>query len=295
MVACLEEIAYRMGYITAGALEQLGAGDGVERLRPVPAPPARAGVVTVRFVPTELPGVVIVEPDVHRDGRGFFLETYHADKYRGGGIAGPFVQDNHSRSVAGTLRGLHLQVRRPQGKLIRVIEGEIFDVAVDVRRGSPTFGRWVGVTLSAENFKQCYVPAGFAHGFCVAEPDGAGRIQVHGLLRSRRTRSASPGTIPALAIAVAGRRAAACPSATGAIRRWPSCSTNCRHGPLLAAVCRVRPNPSRRRQICNRGDRSRASRRLPQLPKTLDFRRNRGHAPCHLSGSRRRSDYGRAP
>jgi dTDP-4-dehydrorhamnose 3,5-epimerase len=91
--------------------------------------------MTVRFVPTELPDVIVVEPDVHRDGRGFFLETYHADKYRGGGIDSPFVQDNHSQSVAGTLRGLHLQVRRPQGKLIRVSQGEIFDVAVDVRRG----------------------------------------------------------------------------------------------------------------------------------------------------------------
>lgn len=121
----------------------------------------------MRFRPTDLPGVVLVEPDVHRDARGYFLESYHAEKYRAGGIAGPFVQDSHSRSIGGTLRGLHLQRRRPQGKLIRVIEGEIFDVAVDVRRGSPSFGRWVGVTLSADNFLQCYVPPGFAHGFCV--------------------------------------------------------------------------------------------------------------------------------
>jgi dTDP-4-dehydrorhamnose 3,5-epimerase len=124
----------------------------------------------VRFAATELPGVVIIEPDVFRDGRGYFFETYHADKYRVGGIDGPFVQDNQSRSVAGTLRGLHLQLRHPQGKLIRVIEGEIVDVAVDVRRGSPTFGRSVSVTLSADNFKQCYVPPGFAHGFCVTSP-----------------------------------------------------------------------------------------------------------------------------
>ena len=124
----------------------------------------------MRVIPTELPGVLVVEPDVHRDGRGFFLETYHAERYREHGIAGPFVQDNHSRSVAGTLRGLHLQRRRPQGKLIRVIEGEVFDVAVDVRRGSPTFGRWVSVTLSGDNFRQCYVPPGFAHGFCVVSP-----------------------------------------------------------------------------------------------------------------------------
>jgi len=121
----------------------------------------------VRFVPAAIPGVVIIEPDVHADVRGFFLETYHADKYRAAGIADVFVQDNHSRSGRSTVRGLHLQLARPQGKLIRVIEGEIFDVAVDVRRGSPTFGKWVGVTLSAENFRQCYVPKGFAHGFAV--------------------------------------------------------------------------------------------------------------------------------
>ena len=124
----------------------------------------------MKFVPTGLPGVIIVEPDVHRDGRGYFVETYHAEKYRAGGIEGPFVQDNQSRSIGRTLRGLHLQVGRPQGKLIRVIEGEIYDVAVDVRRGSPTFGRWVGVTLSAESFRQCYVPPGFAHGFAVVSP-----------------------------------------------------------------------------------------------------------------------------
>ena len=124
----------------------------------------------MRFVPTDLPEVIIVEPDVHRDARGLFLETYHAGKYREAGIDGPFVQDNHSRSMRGTLRGLHLQSRRPQGKLIRVIQGEIFDVAVDVRVGSPTFARWVGVPLSAESFRQCYVPPGFAHGFCVLSP-----------------------------------------------------------------------------------------------------------------------------
>jgi dTDP-4-dehydrorhamnose 3,5-epimerase len=125
----------------------------------------------VRFVQTDLPGVLVIEPDVYQDPRGFFLETYHAAKYRDGGIAAPFVQDNHSRSIRGTLRGLHLQPGRPQGKLIRVVEGEIYDVAVDVRRRSPTFGRWVAVTLSAENFKQCYVPPGFAHGFCVLSQD----------------------------------------------------------------------------------------------------------------------------
>lgn len=124
----------------------------------------------MRFEPAAIPGVVIVEPDVYRDSRGFFLETYHAEKYMAAGIPAPFVQDNHSRSVKDTLRGLHLQLQRPQGKLVRVIEGEIFDVAVDVRRGSPTFGSWSGVRLSADNFRQCYLPPGFAHGFAVLSP-----------------------------------------------------------------------------------------------------------------------------
>ena len=117
--------------------------------------------------PTSLPGVLLIEPTVHRDDRGFFLETYHREKYRAGGLGASFVQDNHSRSRRGTLRGLHAQGRRPQGKLVRCIEGEIFDVAVDMRRGSPTFGRWTGATLSAENFHQLYVPGDFLHGFCV--------------------------------------------------------------------------------------------------------------------------------
>jgi len=116
---------------------------------------------------TRLPGVLIIEPDVFRDERGWFLETYHAPKYQEGGIPVSFVQDNHSSSVRGTLRGLHAQISRPQGKLVRVVKGEIFDVAVDIRRGSPTFGVWESVTLSAGNFKQIYIPPGFAHGFCV--------------------------------------------------------------------------------------------------------------------------------
>ena len=121
----------------------------------------------MRCIETELPGVLMIEPDVYRDERGFFLESYHADKYAQWGIPGTFVQDNHSRSVRHTLRGLHAQRRHPQGKLIRVVQGEIFDVVVDIRRGSPTFGRWAGMQLSADNFRQCYVPPDFAHGFCV--------------------------------------------------------------------------------------------------------------------------------
>ena len=121
----------------------------------------------MKFNATDLPGVILVEPAIHGDARGFFVETYHEQRYITGGIAERFVQDNHSRSKRGTLRGLHAQLEKPQGKLVRVVEGEIFDVAVDVRRGSPTFGRWVGETLSAENFRQLYVPPGFVHGFCV--------------------------------------------------------------------------------------------------------------------------------
>jgi dTDP-4-dehydrorhamnose 3,5-epimerase len=121
----------------------------------------------LKFTPTQLPGVLVVEPVVHRDARGFFLETFHAGKFREGGIDAAFVQDNHSASQRGTLRGLHAQWRRPQGKLVRVLFGEIFDVAVDARRGSPNFGRWVGVNLSHDNFRQLWVPAGFLHGFCV--------------------------------------------------------------------------------------------------------------------------------
>ncbi len=119
------------------------------------------------FTPTQIPEVILVEPRVFRDDRGFFLETFHVERYREGGIDLPFVQDNHSKSVARTLRGLHAQETKPQGKLVRAVEGEIWDVAVDIRRGSPTFKQWVGVTLSADNFRQLWVPPGFAHGFCV--------------------------------------------------------------------------------------------------------------------------------
>ncbi len=121
----------------------------------------------MKITPTTLPEVLLIEPDVHRDTRGFFLESYHARKYAEGGIPVTFVQDNHSCSVQGTLRGLHAQLTKPQGKLVRVIRGDIFDVAVDIRYGSPSFGRWVGVTLSSGNFLQVYIPPGFAHGFCV--------------------------------------------------------------------------------------------------------------------------------
>ena len=126
----------------------------------------------MRFVPGDIPDVVLVEPRVYGDERGFFLETWHAQKFAEAGIDAAFVQDNHSRSAGGVLRGLHYQVERPQGKLVRVLAGEIFDVAVDLRRESPTYGRYVTAVLSAANHHQLWVPPGFAHGFLVTS-DGA--------------------------------------------------------------------------------------------------------------------------
>lgn len=114
-----------------------------------------------------LPGVMLFEPDVFGDQRGFFLETFNKAKYADAGLDVTFLQDNHSRSVRGTLRGLHYQLTHPQGKLVYVVRGEIFDVAVDIRRNSPTFGKWLGQHLSETNKHQLYIPPGFAHGFCV--------------------------------------------------------------------------------------------------------------------------------
>ncbi|MDQ2696129.1 MAG: dTDP-4-dehydrorhamnose 3,5-epimerase [Pseudomonadota bacterium] len=125
----------------------------------------------MRVIATDLPGAVIIEPKVFGDPRGFFLETYHEDRYREAGIGLRFVQDNHSRSRKGVLRGLHYQLVQPQGKLVRVVRGSVFDVAVDIRRGSPTFGRWAGCILDDVAHRQFYVPPGFAHGFCVLSDD----------------------------------------------------------------------------------------------------------------------------
>jgi dTDP-4-dehydrorhamnose 3,5-epimerase len=124
------------------------------------------------FETTALSGVVIIVPKVFGDARGFLMETYKRSEFEAAGLPVTLVQENHSQSAAGTLRGLHYQ-REPkaQGKLVRVVRGEVFDVAVDIRKGSPTVGRWVGVTLSAENRKSIYIPPGFAHGFCVTSPE----------------------------------------------------------------------------------------------------------------------------
>jgi dTDP-4-dehydrorhamnose 3,5-epimerase len=122
----------------------------------------------MKFTPTAIPEVVILEPRVFGDARGAFFESYNRKTFaEGTGVQAEFVQDNHSRSVKGVLRGMHYQIRQAQGKLVRVIEGTVYDVAVDLRRGAPTFGKWVGVELSADNNRQLWVPAGFAHGFLV--------------------------------------------------------------------------------------------------------------------------------
>ena len=121
----------------------------------------------MKIIPTAIPDVLLIEPDVFGDNRGFFMETWHRQKYAEAGLDVNFVQDNHSRSAKGVLRGLHYQLEQPQGKLVRVVTGVVFDVAVDVRKGSPTFGQWVGAELSDENQHQLYVPPGFAHGFSV--------------------------------------------------------------------------------------------------------------------------------
>lgn len=121
----------------------------------------------MRVTTTDIPDVLLIEPDIFRDPRGLFLETYHARRYADTGIPGPFVQDNYSQSLQGTLRGLHYQEPHAQGKLVMVTDGTVYDVVVDIRKGSPSFGRWYGSELSAENRRQVYVPPGCAHGFCV--------------------------------------------------------------------------------------------------------------------------------
>jgi dTDP-4-dehydrorhamnose 3,5-epimerase len=121
----------------------------------------------MEFVPTRLPDVIVIRPKVFEDARGFFMDTWHRQRFEQEGIDANFVQDSHSGSKAGTIRGLHYQIKQAQGKLIRVVKGEAFDVAVDIRRTSPDFGQWAGEVLSAENRKMIWIPPGFAHGFLV--------------------------------------------------------------------------------------------------------------------------------
>jgi dTDP-4-dehydrorhamnose 3,5-epimerase len=121
----------------------------------------------LNFIPTDIPDIFMIEPQVHSDERGFFMETYQVQRFAKAGIPHNFVQDNHSGSHQGILRGLHYQIMQPQGKLVRVVRGEVFDVAVDLRRSSPTFGKWEGILLSADNHRQLWIPEGFAHGYYV--------------------------------------------------------------------------------------------------------------------------------
>lgn len=124
--------------------------------------------MSLNVIRTDIPDVLIIEPKVFGDDRGFFFESFNAQQFEAStGVKRTFVQDNHSRSARNVLRGLHYQIQHPQGKLVRVIAGEVYDVAVDLRKSSPTFGKWVGITLSAENKRQLWVPEGFAHGFIV--------------------------------------------------------------------------------------------------------------------------------
>jgi len=141
------------------------AREGNEPVRP--ARPETESEKILNRIETSLPGICLLQPKVFADPRGFFLETYHREKFAALGITAAFVQDNHSRSTRGVLRGLHYQLRHPQAKLCRVIEGQVLDVAVDIRRGSPTFGKSASAVLSAQNHTQIFIPAGFAHGFVV--------------------------------------------------------------------------------------------------------------------------------
>lgn len=121
----------------------------------------------MQITPTSIPDVLVITPKIYTDDRGFFLESYHEEQYNNAGIKGPFIQDNHSGSFKGVLRGIHYQIKYPQGKLIRVIQGEIYDVAVDLRKSSTTFGQHVGEYISSTNHKQIWVPPGFGHGYLV--------------------------------------------------------------------------------------------------------------------------------
>jgi dTDP-4-dehydrorhamnose 3,5-epimerase len=173
------------------------------------------------FEPTAIPDVVLISPRLHGDARGFFMETYKRSDFAAAGIDVAFVQENHSRSGAGTLRGLHYQREpRAQGKLVRVVRGAIYDVAVDIREGSPTFGKWVAATLSADNRKAIYVPPGFAHGFCVTAED-AEVIYMTTDEYAPELEQGIPWNDPALAIPWP----VANPTLSARDRQWPSLAT----------------------------------------------------------------------
>ena len=185
----------------------------------------RFGELDVNIIQTAIPGVLIIEPKIFGDARGFFLETFQANCYAASGMAQTFVQDNLSRSVKGTLRGLHFQQPRPQGKLVTVLRGAVRDVAVDVRAGSPTFGKYIAVDLDEDNRRQFWVPRGFAHGF-VVRSDSADFFYKCDAFYSRRTSRFCVGTIRLLpSTGVSTRRC--CRRAIAKARRcryWRTCS-----------------------------------------------------------------------
>lgn len=147
----------------------------------------------MKIIKTDLPGVVVIEPRVFKDDRGYFFETFQKERYEEAGMIQPFVQDNESKSTYGVVRGLHYQLGpHAQAKLVRVIEGEVFDVAVDLRKGSPTFGKWFGTVLSGENKKQMFVPRGFAHGFAVLSEKAIFCYKCDGLYNPKYERSINP-------------------------------------------------------------------------------------------------------
>lgn len=147
----------------------------------------------MKIVETELPGLVVIEPRVFEDDRGYFFETFQSERYRDAGITEPFIQDNESKSVRGVVRGLHYQLdEHSQGKLVRVVQGRVFDVAVDLRKGSPTFGKWFGIELSENNKKQLFVPRGFAHGFSVLSETAIFTYKCDRLYNKEAERSIDP-------------------------------------------------------------------------------------------------------
>ena len=175
MVGCPEEIAFARGFISETAIEGARREIRQERVRALPPAPARgaAAMSAIREIPAELPGLRLFELPVFRDERGFFVERYRSDRWAALGIDATFVQENHSRSAPRVLRGLHYQTDPAQSKLVACLRGRIFDVAVDLRKASPTFGQWYGTELSDENGRVLWVPFGFAHGFCVLGTESA--------------------------------------------------------------------------------------------------------------------------
>ena len=182
-VACPEEIAFRQGWINAGATRSAGPAAGQERLRAIPAGSAQGKGVLMKVTPTAIPEVLIIEPKVFGDDRGFFFESFNARAFeQATGLKREFVQDNHSRSAKNVLRGLHYQIQQPQGKLVRVVQGEVFDVAVDLRKSSQTFGQWVGVHLSCRKQEATLGAGGVCPRFRGALRNGRVPLQDHRLL-----------------------------------------------------------------------------------------------------------------